>query len=67
VASTLSEKEELNRRIAWGCRLKFERPSGFPKGLWKSNGGRDVVFDLKKEIERLRDRDRQRIASGTGG
>jgi hypothetical protein len=30
-------------------------------------GTRDVVFDLKKEIERLRDRDRQRPASGVGG
>jgi hypothetical protein len=30
-------------------------------------GTRDVVFDLKKEIERLRDRDRQRGTSGAGG
>jgi hypothetical protein len=30
-------------------------------------GTRDVVFDLKKEIERLRDRDRQRSAPGIEG
>jgi hypothetical protein len=30
-------------------------------------GTRDVVFDLKKEIERLRDRDRQRSTTGLGG
>lgn len=30
-------------------------------------GTRDVVFDLKKEIERLRDRDRQRTLPGIGG
>jgi hypothetical protein len=30
-------------------------------------GTRDVVFDLKKEIERLRDRDRQRSAPGVDG